>query len=128
MLVIFVSGNHDEFARRYEAHNFGGVDVMEECILVTRRRPPALGHPRRFFRRRHPMHQMAGLCRRHRLRVHLEGEATLQPHARTVGLPYWHLSRDLKLTVKRAVSYLGNLKLAVACEERERAVHGLVAR
>ena len=35
MLVIFVSGNHDEFARRYVAHHFGGVEVMEECMLVT---------------------------------------------------------------------------------------------
>ena len=33
--VIFVPGNHDEFARRYVAHNFGGVDVMEDCMHIT---------------------------------------------------------------------------------------------
>ena len=33
--VVFVPGNHDEFARRYVAHNFGGVDVVEDCIHVT---------------------------------------------------------------------------------------------
>ena len=33
--VIFVPGNHDEFARRYVGHNFGGIDVVEEWIHVT---------------------------------------------------------------------------------------------
>ena len=33
--VIFVPGNHDEFARRYVAHNFGGVDIVEDCVHVT---------------------------------------------------------------------------------------------
>jgi len=33
--VIFVPGNHDEFARRYVTHSFGGVEVMEDCIHVT---------------------------------------------------------------------------------------------
>jgi metallophosphoesterase superfamily enzyme len=28
--VIFVPGNHDEFARKYLGHNFGGVDVVQE--------------------------------------------------------------------------------------------------
>ena len=39
--VIFVPGNHDEFARRYVEHNFGGVDVVEDWIHVT-----ADGRPR----------------------------------------------------------------------------------
>jgi UDP-2,3-diacylglucosamine pyrophosphatase LpxH len=30
--VVFVPGNHDEFARRYVAHNFGGVDIVEDCV------------------------------------------------------------------------------------------------
>ena len=33
--VIFVPGNHDEFARRYLGHNFGGVEVAEEWIHET---------------------------------------------------------------------------------------------
>ena len=33
--VIFVPGNHDEFARKYVSHNFGGVDVVEDCMHVT---------------------------------------------------------------------------------------------
>jgi UDP-2,3-diacylglucosamine pyrophosphatase LpxH len=33
--VVFVPGNHDEFARRYVEHNFGGVDVVEEAVHET---------------------------------------------------------------------------------------------
>ena len=33
--VVFVPGNHDEFARRYLGHNFGGIDVVEDCMHVT---------------------------------------------------------------------------------------------
>jgi UDP-2,3-diacylglucosamine pyrophosphatase LpxH len=42
------------------------------------------------------------------------------------GLPYWSLSRYLKLKVKRAVSYLGDFEAAVAREARARGVHGVV--
>ena len=30
--VIFAPGNHDEFARNYLGHKFGGVGVVEEYI------------------------------------------------------------------------------------------------
>jgi hypothetical protein len=43
-----------------------------------------------------------------------------------LGLPYWSLSRYLKLQVKRAVSYVGDFEVAVAREARKRGVHGVV--
>ena len=33
--VIFIPGNHDEFARRYLNHNFGGIDVADEWMHAT---------------------------------------------------------------------------------------------
>ena len=33
--VIFVPGNHDEFARRYVEHEFGGIEVVEEWTHTT---------------------------------------------------------------------------------------------
>ena len=33
--VVFVPGNHDEFARRYLGHQFGGIEVVEDCIHRT---------------------------------------------------------------------------------------------
>jgi UDP-2,3-diacylglucosamine pyrophosphatase LpxH len=43
-----------------------------------------------------------------------------------LGLPYWSLSRYLKLKVKRAVSYVSDFEVAVAREARKRGVQGVV--
>ena len=33
--VVLVPGNHDEFARRYLGHSFGGIEVVEDAIHQT---------------------------------------------------------------------------------------------
>ena len=33
--VVYIPGNHDEFARTYLDHAFGGVELAEECIHTT---------------------------------------------------------------------------------------------
>ena len=33
--VVFVPGNHDEFARGFLGHSFGGIDVVEEAVHTT---------------------------------------------------------------------------------------------
>jgi UDP-2,3-diacylglucosamine pyrophosphatase LpxH len=43
-----------------------------------------------------------------------------------LGLPYWSLSRYLKLKVKRAVSYVSSFEEAVAREARSRGMQGVV--
>ena len=43
-----------------------------------------------------------------------------------MGLPYWSLSRYLKLKVKRAVSYVGEFEAVLAREARKRGADGVV--
>jgi UDP-2,3-diacylglucosamine pyrophosphatase LpxH len=43
-----------------------------------------------------------------------------------MGLPYWSLSRYLKLKVKRAVSFIGDFEEAVARETRKRGLDGVI--
>ena len=43
-----------------------------------------------------------------------------------LGLPYWSLSRYLKLKVKRAVSFIGDFETAVIREAKRRGVDGVV--
>ena len=43
-----------------------------------------------------------------------------------MGLPYWSLSKYLKLKVKRAVSYVGDFEAALAKEARKRGAQGVV--
>jgi UDP-2,3-diacylglucosamine pyrophosphatase LpxH len=124
--VIFVPGNHDEFARRYVAHTFGGVEVVEDYIHVT-------ADGRKLWVTHGDLFDGVIQCAKWLAHVgDAAYEFTLKVNrwfnvARArLGLPYWSLSRYLKLKVKRAVSYVGDFEAAVAREARKRGVHGVV--
>ena len=124
--VIFVPGNHDEFARRYVAHSFGGVEVVEDCMHV-------LADGRRLWVTHGDLFDGVIQCAKWLAYVgDAAYEFTLKVNrwfnvARArLGLPYWSLSRYLKLKVKRAVSYVGDFESAVAREARKRGAHGVV--
>ncbi len=124
--VVFVPGNHDEFARRYVEHNFGGVEVEEDCVHVTADgRRLWITHGDRFD----------GVIQNAKWLAHVGDtayELSLDVNRwfnrlrARMGLRYWSLSRYLKLKVKRAVSYIGDFEAAVAREARRRGVHGVV--
>ena len=124
--VIFIPGNHDEFARRYVGHNFGGVDVAAEWIHETADgRKLWIVHGDLFD----------GVIRCAKWLAHVgdtlyEFTLRLNRHLNSLrarlGLPYWSLSKYLKLKVKRAVSYVGDFEAAVAREARKRGVRGVV--
>ncbi len=124
--VVFVPGNHDEFARKYLDHNFGGVDVVEEAIHTTADgRALWVTHGDLFD----------GVIQYAKWLAYLGDTAyelllKLNRHLNSLrarlGLPYWSLSKYLKLRVKRAVSYIGDFEAAVAREARKRGVHGVV--
>jgi len=124
--VVLVPGNHDEFARRYLGHSFGGIEVVEDTIHQT-------ADGRRFW----VMHGdlFDGVVQCAPWLAHIgDGLYTLalrlnrglnSARAR-LGLPYWSLSRYLKLKVKRAVSFIGDFETAVIREARRRGVDGVV--
>jgi len=124
--VVFVPGNHDEFARRYVEHNFGGVDVHEEFVHTTADgRALWITHGDLFD----------GVIQYAKWLAYLGDTAyevtlRLNRHLNSLrarlGLPYWSLSKYLKLKVKRAVSYIGDFEAAVAKEARRRGLHGVV--
>jgi UDP-2,3-diacylglucosamine pyrophosphatase LpxH len=124
--VIFVPGNHDEFARKYLGNNFGGVDVVEEHIHV-------LADGRKLWVTHGDLFDGVIQCAKWLAYVgDWAYELTLRINRHfnsfraRVGLPYWSLSRYLKLKVKRAVSYVGDFEAAVAREARNRGVYGVV--
>jgi UDP-2,3-diacylglucosamine pyrophosphatase LpxH len=124
--VVFVPGNHDEFARRYIGHSFGGVEVVDDCIHLT-------ADGRRLWVTHGDLFDGVVQCAR--WLAHL-GDAAYEFTLRAnrwfnvararMGLPYWSLSRYLKFKVKRAVSYVGDFEAAVAREARRRGAHGVV--
>ena len=124
--VIFIPGNHDEFARRYLNHNFGGIDVADEWMHATADgRQLWVTHGDLFD----------GVIQCAKWLAHLgdslyEFTLRLNRHLNSLrarmGLPYWSLSKYLKLKVKRAVSYVGDFEAALAKEARKRGAQGVV--
>jgi UDP-2,3-diacylglucosamine pyrophosphatase LpxH len=124
--VIFVPGNHDEFARKYLGHNFGGVDVVTDAVHT-------LADGRRLWVTHGDHFDGVIQCAKWLAYVGdwayeltLRFNRHLNSLRARVGLPYWSLSRYLKLKVKRAVSYVGDFESAVAREARSRGVQGVV--
>ena len=124
--VIFIPGNHDEFARRYVGHDFGGIEVAEEWIHET-------ADGRKLWVTHGDLFDGVIQCAAWLAHVGdslYELTLKLNRHLNSlrarVGLPYWSLSKYLKLKVKRAVSYVGDFEAALAREARKRGAQGVV--
>ena len=124
--VVYIPGNHDEFARTYLDHAFGGVELAEECIHTT-------ADGRRLWVTHGDLYDGVIQCARW---LALLGDSLyeftlkLNRHLNSwrarAGLPYWSLSKYLKLKVKRAVSYVADFEQALAREAHKRGAHGVV--
>lgn len=124
--VVFVPGNHDEFARKYVQHNFGGIEVVDEAIHHTADgRALWITHGDHFD----------GVIQCAKWLAYVGDSAYeftlklnryLNSLRARLGLPYWSLSKYLKLKVKRAVSYVSDFEHAVAREAKRRGVQGVV--
>jgi UDP-2,3-diacylglucosamine pyrophosphatase LpxH len=124
--VIFVPGNHDEFARKYLGHNFGGVDVVDEAIHQTADGRLLWVTHGDYFDGVIQCAKWLAYVGDWAYELTLKFNRHLNSWRARVGLPYWSLSRYLKLKVKRAVSYVSDFEVAVAREARERGVQGVV--
>ena len=124
--VIYVPGNHDEFARSYLGHNFGGIEVAEEWIHTTadgRRLWVTHGD---FFDGVVQCAKWLALVGDWAYTLTLELNMRFNRLRAHLGLPYWSLSKYLKQRVKRAVSYISDFETALARETRERGLDGVV--
>ena len=124
--VIFVPGNHDEFARRYLGHDFGGIEVVEDWVHRT-------ADGRLLWVTHGDLFDGVIQCAQWLAHVGdrlYEFTLRLNRHVNSLrarlGLPYWSLSGYLKQKVKRAVSYVGDFETALAREARRRGADGVV--
>ena len=124
--VIYIPGNHDEFARTYGNNNFGGIEVAEDWLHTT-------ADGRRLWITHGDLFDGVIQCARWLAYVGdslYEFTLRLNRHLNSLrarlGLPYWSLSQYLKLKVKRAVSYVSDFEHTVAREARRRGADGVV--
>jgi UDP-2,3-diacylglucosamine pyrophosphatase LpxH len=124
--VVFVPGNHDEFARQFIGHHFGGVEVVAEAVHVT-----AAGQQLWIVHGDH----FDGVIQFAKWLAHVgdslyEITLRLNRHLNSLrgrlGLPYWSLSAYLKHKVKKALNYVTDFETAVAHEARRRGHQGVV--
>jgi UDP-2,3-diacylglucosamine pyrophosphatase LpxH len=124
--VIFVPGNHDEFARDYAGRLFAGVEIINETLHVT-------ADGKRFL----VLHgdRFDGLIACAKWLAHagdwaygvaLSWNDLLFKARKAMGLPYWSMSAWLKHKVKNAVEYISHYEETLAAEARKRGVDGVV--
>lgn len=124
--VVYVPGNHDEFARQFAGHPFGGIELVEEAVHVT-------ADGRRLWVVHGDYFDGVIQCAKWLAYVGdslYELTLKLNRHLNSLrarlGLPYWSLSAYLKLKVKKAVNFISDFETAVAHEARRRGLQGVV--
>ena len=124
--VVFIPGNHDEFARHYCDHTFGDIPVALEVV-----------HETADGRKLLVLHGDAfdGIVKYAKWLAYLGDSAYnlalslnngLNRLRRRLGLPYWSLSSYLKHKVKNAVQFMDDFENTMADEARKRGVDGIV--
>ena len=124
--MIYVPGNHDEFARDYLGMTFGGVEVVQDAI-----------HTASDGRRYLVTHgdQFDIVVRHARWLAHFGDwayETALFTNTyfnlirRKLGFPYWSFSAWAKLKVKNAVNFIGAFEEALSQEALRRDVDGVI--
>ena len=124
--VIYIPGNHDEFARDYVDLLFGGITVAARAV-----------HKTADGRRLLVMHgdEFDGVVACHKWLAVLGSQsyqcALVMNHwfnriRRRLGYPYWSLSAYLKHKVKNAVQFIHDFEHAVSAEAVRCRVDGIV--
>ena len=124
--VIFVPGNHDEFARDYVGRLFAGVEIANEAVHET-------ADGKKFWVLHGDRFDGVITCAKWLAHagdwaygVALTWNDMLFAVRRRFGLPYWSLSAWLKHKVKNAVEYISRFEEIVAHEAQLRGVDGVV--
>jgi UDP-2,3-diacylglucosamine pyrophosphatase LpxH len=124
--VIYVPGNHDEFARHFVGHAFGGVEVVHDTCHTT-----ATGMKLWVVHGDHfdgviQCAKWLAYVGDWLYELTLKINRHLNSFRARMGLGYWSLSAYLKLKVKKAVNFISDFEVAVAHEAQRRGFDGVV--
>jgi UDP-2,3-diacylglucosamine pyrophosphatase LpxH len=124
--VVYIPGNHDEFARAFEGRTFEGVEIVHDTMHVTRTGKRFLvAHGDTFdvvIQRSRTLAVMGD--RGYRLALWLN--TGFNAVTRRLGLPYWSFSAWIKLRIKTAVNAIGDFERVLAAEARRRGADGVI--
>ena len=124
--VTFIPGNHDEFARNFVGHQFGGIEVVSTAVHHTLDgRSLWVTHGDQFDGVVQCAKWLAYLGD-NAYELTLRVNRHLNHVLARLGLPYWSLSAYLKNKVKMALSYVQDFESAVAREAKRLGHDGVV--
>ena len=124
--VIFVTGNHDEFLRKYSPLKIGNLTLVDRAEHVTvggQRLLVVHGDEYDVITRYHRWIAFLGDIGYNLL---LHANRLVNVIRNRLGYGYWSLSAWIKYKVKRAVSYISEFETAVAKHCRDRGFDGVV--
>ncbi|MBN1378326.1 MAG: UDP-2,3-diacylglucosamine diphosphatase [Gammaproteobacteria bacterium] len=124
--VVYITGNHDEFLRKYAEHDFGNIHLVNEALHETRTGKRFLVlHGDKFdvIVRYHKWIAVLGDIAYNLLLVLNRWYNRIRIG---LGYGYWSLSNFLKHRVKQAVNFIGDYELALADECKKRGLDGVI--
>ena len=124
--VVFIPGNHDEFARDFIGHRFGDIEVMNEAVHVTADGRQLWVIHGDYFDAVVQCARWLAIVGDNLYEFTLKVNRHLNSLRARLGLPYWSLSAFLKQKVKTALNYVTDFEVAVANEARNRGHQGVV--
>lgn len=124
--VVYVPGNHDEFARQFAGLDFGGVAIRHEAVhrLADGRRLLVVHGDLADGVIRYAKWLALLGDRLYDLALWLNGH--LNRIRASLGLDYWSLSQYLKHKVKNAVSFIVDFEQVLLREARRRGFDGVI--
>ena len=124
--VIYVPGNHDEFARHFLDHHFGGIEVMDEAVHKTADGRQLWVIHGDYFDAVVQQAKWLAYVGDYLYEFTLKLNRYLNNMRGRLGLPYWSLSAYLKHKVKKALNYVTDFENAVAHEAAKHGYQGVV--
>ena len=124
--VIYVPGNHDEFARDFIGHHFGGIEVVQEAVHVTADGRSLWIIHGDYFDAVVQCAKWLAYLGDNLYEFTLRMNRHLNSLRGRLGLPYWSLSAYLKQKVKTALNYVTDFEEAVANEAKKRGHDGVL--
>ncbi len=124
--VTYVTGNHDEFLRKYSDMEIGNISLVDEAVHRTR-------DGARFLVVHGDMYDVVTRCHRwvallgglgYGVLLALNGH--LNRWRAKLGYGYWSLSAWVKYRVKRAVSFVSGFEEVVSHHCRQQGYDGVV--
>lgn len=124
--VVYVPGNHDEFARDFLDHSFGGVEVVEQAVHITADGKKLWVIHGDYFDGVIQFAKWLAYVGDTLYEWALKANRHLNYMRGRMGMPYWSLSAYLKLKVKKAVNFISDFEVAVAHEAKKLGYDGVV--